>query len=536
MENRTLILKVLLMTFMIFSMIGCAKKESEVSKKGFLRVSLSTPISSLDPRIGVERPSTNIIRMLYEGLMTRGPNGELINGLAEKIKVSEDKKTYTFYLRPSCWSNGDPVTAYDFEYAWKKSINIKTAKLGAFHFNCIKNALRCLEGKASIHEVGINALNDHILVVELENPVPYFLELTACTTYSPLPHKMMQSDMQWPHVFKEPLVSNGPFSLKTWSKGKFLILEKNFSYWDADVVKIPGIYFFIEPEASIRHFMFDQKKIDWMGYPLSPLSSDAIEDCQKKYKVEISDSHNILWFFINTKHPPFHNKNLRKALAFAIDRKTITQHLHHINYEPTFRVIKRNHFGEQSHCFCAEDQVRAQLYFNSALSELGMEHHQFPEIILSYYDRGVYSKIAPLVQNQWEKNLGIKVKLDPLSKERLFSQMYQGKFQFCGQHWCSLIEDPIYMLDLFRSGQGNINISHWVNGEYRKLLIESDREQNPEKRQKLMLEAEKILLEEMPIIPICYGAALYMKQENLETVSVSPLMEINFKYATFVDK
>jgi len=521
---------------MIFSMIGCAKKEVKINKKGFLRVCLSTPVRSLDTRVGVERPSTNIVHMLYEGLMTRGPKGELINGLAEKVEISKDKKTYTFYLRPSYWSNGDPVTAYDFEYAWKKSIHSSTAQLGAFHFNCIKNAFQCLEGKTSIHEVGVNAVNDHILIVELENPVPYFLELTACTTYSPLPHKISQMIPNWTYDSKDPLISNGPFTLKKWCKGKFLIIEKNPIYWNSEIVKIPGIYLFIEPEASIRHFMFDQKKIDWMGYPLSPLSNDAIEACQKKNKVEVSDTYNVLWFFINTKHPPFHNRNLRKALALAIDRKTITQHLHHTTYEPTFRIINRNYSGEESYCFKGEDREQAQLYFNSALSELGIERHQLPEITISYYNRGVYSKIIPLIQNQWEEAFGIKVKLDPLSKDRLFIQMFQGKFQFCGVNWASLIEDPIYMLDLFRSGQGNVNVSRWVNEEYRKLLSESDNEQNPEKRKKLLIKAEKVLLEEMPIIPICFGAALYMKHENLENVSVSPLMEIDFKYATFVDK
>ena len=519
---------------LVFS--GCGKKKDLNQTKRFVRVCISSPIRSLDPRVGIERPAINAINMLFEGLMTRDSEGKLAMGQAERVEISEDQKVYTFYIRPAYWSNGDPVTAKDFEYAWKKAIDPETAQMGAFLFNPIKNASRCLEKKAFIHEVGISAISDQILVIELEHPTPYFLELTASTPYSPIPHKVALKDKKWAFCNIDLLVSNGPFLMRQWRKGKSLTLEKNPYYWDSENVAIPGICLYVVQEDSIRHLMYEQGQLDWMGDPLSPLSYDALEVYQEKKDINVSDVYGINWLFINTKCPPLDNKNIRKALSYAVNRKNIVESLANTASLPTCRIFSQGDIDEGQDCFMDDDQVYAQLLFRSALSELRLEHEDFPEITLSYNAVGNQAEIVHLIQNQWEKVLGIKVKLALLGKTLLFNQICQGNYQIGSMFWVSIIEDPIYMLNTFRSGHARANLSRWVNKKYQTLLSQSDYEQNPENRKKILVEAEKLLMEEMPIIPVCFGRALYMKDEKLENVSVSHLMEIDFKHATFTDK
>lgn len=536
MRKDLLALKILLIPILILGLNGCKKKEESKYKDRFLRVCLSSPVRSLDPRVGVERPSTNVIQMLFEGLMSRDASGGLTEGLAKRIEISNDQKTYTFHLRPSFWSNGDPVTAKDFEYAWKKSIHPATAQLGAYHFNCIKNAAQCLDGQVPIHKVGIVARDDLTLVVHLEHPTPYFLELLACSTYAPIPHKKVLEDEEWAFCNGKPLISNGPFVLKRWQKGIRLKLEKNPSYWRAEEVTISGIFLHVVQENSLRHYLFEQGQIDWMGDPLSPLSDDVIEARCIQKDLMSSEIYGVNWLFLNTKKFPFQNKNFRKALALAIDREGIQQQLLQAAAQKECRFALSPFCDEACHDFVGDQRARAQLLFNSALSEMGIDRSSFPEIKLSYSPLGIHPKLVHLIQNQWEETLGIKVILDPMVKPLLLNQMVQGDYQIGCLFWVSPIADPIYMFGIFRSAHDQVNLSRWVNEDYQKLIIRSEYEQNPEKRKKLLIEVEKFLMEEMPVIPVCLGTALYMKDKKLENVSVSPLMEVDFKYATFVDK
>ena len=166
-------------------LFSCGKKverkdqqQSQKKEQGIVNIPCSSVIRSLNPRISNDYPAAHVILALFEGLMRLGPNGELVLGVADSYEISENKKTYTFYLRDSTWTNGEPVTAYDFEYGWKKAITPKYAQAGAFTFYSILNVAACLEGKVDINEVGIRAIDDKTLIIELEHPTPYFLHLT----------------------------------------------------------------------------------------------------------------------------------------------------------------------------------------------------------------------------------------------------------------------------------------------------------------------------------------------------------------------
>lgn len=274
-----------------------------------------SPIRSLDPRISTEAPSKHIMNMLYEGLMRVGPDGEIIPGIAESVTISEDQTVYTFHLRDSLWSNGDPVTAYDFEYAWKKSVTPEHARQGAFTFYTIKNVAACLEKKMGVEEVGICALDEKTLEVKLEHPAPYFLHLCTCTTYSPIHKETDLKHPSWHNSVNKHLVTNGPFLLTGWKKNVEICLEKNPYYWDAEEVQIGGVEVQVVTDANTQFFLFQKGKLDWIGQPFNNLPNDIIVNCYENNRLELSDSSEVFWFFLNTEKPLFNNKNFRKALA-----------------------------------------------------------------------------------------------------------------------------------------------------------------------------------------------------------------------------
>ncbi len=229
----------LLLLFMIIPFLSCSGKKN----KQAIKLAIASPVRSLDPGVGVESPSCHLIKMLYEGLMRVGPKGEIIPGVAESFTTSEDQKTYTFKLRESYWSNGDPVVAYDFEYAWKKILQLPILSPFSYPFYSIKNARAVKNMQASIDEVGITTVDEKTIVVELEHPTSYFLELIASSFYAPINHRIDDLDPKWLLQKNEHFVCNGPFKQKNPSAGCLHDLEKSPPYWNHDNILINQITF-----------------------------------------------------------------------------------------------------------------------------------------------------------------------------------------------------------------------------------------------------------------------------------------------------
>lgn len=503
---------IFLLVLGLFLIVGCGKVDQKPCPR-YLRLCVARPIKSLDPHIGTASPSVHVIKMLYEGLMVRSEDGELERGLAESYSVSEDKLTYIFCLKSTRWSNGEPVTAYDFEYSWKKAVC--SQHYGALLFSPIKNAGLCNEGKCHSSELGVRALDDHTLEVLLEHPTPYFLELTSCVNFSPINRKNKE-------------LTNGPFILKTWNIGESLILEKNPSYWGASQINLLGVDIKIIEDQAVRHDFFEKGLIDWIGDPLAPLCSDAIESGKLEDQVMSVPLNGMNLLVFNTRKHPFNNKNLRKALSFAISRKNISNHLFTKSKLPALGLISE---GENNYIKDG-DYVSAQLLFNSALVELGLTKETFPEIILSYCPSLYQPSIMHMIQQEWEATLGIHVKLDPVDKGLLYNQMLKGDYQIGSMFWVSIIRDPIYTLDFFRPIHRKMNVSRWEDRPYLSMLREIDHEVDLNRRNRLLQEAEAYVMEEMPVIPICFGSALYMKQPTLANIGVSPFMDVNIKNVT----
>jgi oligopeptide transport system substrate-binding protein len=527
--------KIALFIFLIPLLIGChtvSKRKSDLQNR-VVNISFLSPVRSLDPRISNEFPSCHVVNMIYEGLMHLDLEGKPTFGVAQSVDISDDQLTYTFHLRECQWSNGDPVTAYDFEYAWKKAVDPRYAQTGAFTFYSIKNVAACLEKKACVDEVGVQALDERTLQVELEHPASYFLSLTTCSTYSPINKRIDQEDPHWSSDVGEHFVCNGPFILKGWKKNVEIYLERNESYWDAKTVQLPGIRVQIIPDANTQFYLYEKGEIDWIGQPFNPLPFDITKDDVVKDKLQKMETLGLNWMFLNTERTPFNNKNIRKAFAYAINRKEITDHVFQLGEVPALGILNSELALHEGPYFDDGNVEKAREYFERGLKEMGMTKEEISPITFSQRSSIFTLRITQALQQQLKEALGIQLEIEQADFPVHFNKLAKGDFLIGEIGWNSWLRDPIYMLDTFRKRSFATNMSRWEDERYKEYLDKSDHEIDPFKRKQYLQQAEELLMEEMPVIPLCFNTLSFMKNPKLKDVYVSPLKEVDFRYAYF---
>lgn len=288
--------------FMPFFVSCTSLQKSE--KKNVVRINLKDEPSTLDPRKARDLSSMSITRMLFEGLTRVGKNEKAELALANDVSWTPDVKKYTFHLRDAQWSNGDPITAFDFVYAWKKVLDPNFPSDVAFQLYVIKNAKAAKEGKVQIQEVGIHALDNKTLEIDLEYPVPYFLELVAIPVFFPINSRIDQLNSQWAEG-PSSFVCNGPFRLETWKHHDCIIVNKNESYWDASSVHLSKLELVMIDTEDTELKMFEKKELDWAGSPISNLPVEAIHSLKKDHTLKTKEMLGTYFIRINVEHFPF---------------------------------------------------------------------------------------------------------------------------------------------------------------------------------------------------------------------------------------
>ncbi|MCB1109485.1 MAG: peptide ABC transporter substrate-binding protein [Chlamydiia bacterium] len=512
---------------------GCGKKSLDKEHRP-LKICFSEECRVLDPRLGGEEPTTHVIRMLFDGLVRRDREGNVVPAAAESYDVFENNTVYIFHLRNAFWSDGVPVTAHDFEYAWKKSLDPKTVSHGAQNFYIIKNAKESVEGIVPSSEVGVQALDDLTLRVELAYPVPYFIDALLCTMFCPIPRHLEQKDPMWAYRTDETFVSNGPFCLKKWHHGDMIVLEKNPYYWDRDNVSIPGIEACFVEDGMTQLCLFEKREIDWFGSAINKAPPEIYQAIQNTPLYETVESPTIYWYFINTEKFPFNHPKIRKAFSYALDRKGIA--------DAAFHGVGRPAYGIISPCFGTgnppqfEDHnfLLAQQLFKEALDELKLTVDTFPVITLqSVAGAENLTRTVLITQQNWQEAFGIKVEIKQSDWPCHFSSIQKGDYQIGVMRWLSYLFDPIYMLKTFQYKHDLVNMSNWESETYQALIEKSSYQADPVERNATLVEAEKFLMEEMPVIPICFLNIQYTRHEDLAGVLLPPSGEIDFKYVTF---
>ena len=497
------------------------KRDPEMKEKQILRVNLQTDPASIHPHTGTDLNCRSFGKSLFEGLMRIERDGTPQPATAEHVEISPDKTRYTFTLRPTQWSNGKRVTAYDFEASLKKAIGPKSNCLRADLVYPIKNAKKAKKGEISIDKVGVKATNDNTLIVDLEHPTPYFLDLIANPQYFPV-----YDNQDVPTIF------NGPFVLDYWKQAREMKFVKNSIYWDSQNVQLDEIIFSIVKDPNTSLLMYEKGELDWMGSFLSPIPVDALADLSTKQEVNTQEVSGIYWFYCNTEKFPLNSAKIRKALACAIDRKEITDQLLFCE-SPTRSVVPRNiSLVSEEELYPDGNIEMAKKLFEEGLQELNITKAEFPRLKFNTSDIPTEKKIAEAIAGQWEKALDIEIEFEAAEWNVFFSNVFRDhQYQVSGIIFFYLYNDPMYALETFDSRSHFLNASQWENPHYSRLIELANQESDPIKRNEHLKQAELLLLDEMPVIPLYIANHKYIKNENVQGIYFTELGMIDFKWA-----
>lgn len=500
-----------------------------------LRLNNFTEPLSLHPGLITDVWSSNVIFQTFEGLTRIDDKGVPQPAIAQEIKASEDLLTYTFTIRDNAkWSNGDPVTAHDFEYAWKWALDAKNGSEYAYQLFYVKNAEAAFNGKAKLEEVGVKATDNKTLVVSLANPTPFFLELTAFYSYFPLNTKVVKDNPDWAKEAGPAYTSNGPFKMASWEHKTKLVLEKNEHYWDANAVKLNKIEMNMINDANTELSMLENGDLDWAGAPTGNLPLDAMPTLSEKGLLAITPKAGTYWYEFNVRQKPFDNKKIRQAFAYAINRKDIVENITQGGELVATAIVPPTMFAENEQgLFSDHDVEKAKQLLAEGMKEEGYTTiDSLPPITLSYNTEEAQTKIAQAVQDMWQKNLGVQVKLENQEWNVYYENVKNGKYQVARMGWTGDFNDPINFLEIFRTKEGN-NHTGWENAEYAGLLAASAKEADAAKRKAILQQAEKILVDEMPVIPFYFKSTVYAKNPKLKGVVISGLGNAQYKWAYF---
>jgi ABC-type oligopeptide transport system substrate-binding subunit len=439
-----------------------------------------------------------VARILFEGLTVPDPRTlEPLPGQAESWDVSPDGLTYTFHLRDGLrWTNGEPLAAEDFRYAWLRVLAPETAARNASLLFPIRNAQAFHEGRIEDPgEVGIRAPDAGTLVVTLESPTPYFLFLTQFYTYQPVPREAIE---RWGDRWTRPehIVTNGPFRLAEWRPGDRFVFEKNPDYWDASNVRLDRIVAYAVDDLATSLNMYKAGVIDWnpSGYIPTPLHPYI-----RGHADYLTGPQQTTYFYsINVTRKPFDDPRVRRALSLAVDREAIARDLLKGARIPWARFAPTGYPGYEPPPPVPFDPGRAR----RLLAQAGYPGGKgFPGIEILFNTSEDHRRVAEAIQAMWRKELSIRVDLSNQEWGSYLKATTSLQYDVARRSWIGDYLDPSTFLNCYRTGDGN-NRTGWSNPEYDRLLAEAAREADPDRRLDLLSRAEAILLEESPVIPI----------------------------------
>ncbi|CAI8754559.1 Oligopeptide-binding protein OppA [Brevibacillus sp. IT-7CA2] len=512
---------------------GKTENSAPATGSKLLKLNLHSEPPTADPGIAEDTTSSTIITATFEGLTRVGKDGKYAPAAAESYTVSEDGKKYTFKIRDNKWSNGDPVSAKDFEYAWKRALDPKTASNYAYQLYYVKGAEAYNKGKGKVEEVGVKAVDDKTLEVELANPTPFFLELVAFKTYFPVNPKVVDGNEKWATDAKT-VIGNGPFKMDSWEHKSKLVVSKNDNYWDKDNVKLDKIEFSMVEDENTELSMYENGELHWAGAPTSALPTDAIPALKESGKMTTQPIAGTYFYRFNTEKPPFNNVKIRKAFAYAIDRQSLIDNILQAGQLPATGYVPPSMALNKDGFYKDNDIETAKKLLEEGLKEEGLT--KFPALTLSFNTSEGHKKIAEAIQDQWKKNLGVDVKLENKEWKVYLDDVHQGKYQVARAGWLGDFNDPINFLEMFKEKDGGNNDTRWENPKYKELLNQSALELDPEKRKAILAQAEQILMDEMPIMPIYYYTQSWVKDDKVQDVIIDGLGAVDYKYADIVEK
>ncbi|KEI03487.1 peptide ABC transporter substrate-binding protein [Clostridium botulinum] len=508
---------------------GCGNNKT-AQKGGKLNIDLQE-IKTLDSGQVQDNVSATPINAAFEGLV-RVNNFKVELAMAKECKVSKDKKTYTFTLKDSKWTDGKAVTAKDFEYAWKRLVNPKTkAAYSTFLNGIVKNADKISNGKLHAEKLGVKAKDDKTLVVNLEKPVPYFEEMTSFMTLFPIRKDIVEVQGEKYGSDPSKMVFNGPYIIESWQKGGKTILKKNKTYYSANDVKIDEIVFQDIKEQPTKYQMFKSKQLDCIeaiGEYRNKLKKDSNEgECI--LKSEKSPRLAFIAFNMNGKNKLLTNAKIRKALSVAIDRETYVNKIYKRGYTAYGLIpdtIKCN--GEEFRKEVSEplkyilkEKINPRELFIEGLKELKMDldPSKYTFKYMAKNSDAFEKQTGEYFQEQWKNKIGINIILNqPASFADYISKYQSGEFELAMGGWGADYNDPSSMTGIFLKDDGN-NASKYYNPAFDNIAMKANNETNAKNRINLYKKAEEIIVcKDSGLAPVYYKDLSFAEQKYVKGI------------------
>ena len=516
---------------------GCGSKTDTDT----FRFANDTDIVGMDSTVVDDAMSFNAITAITDGLTTVDVKGNTIPGIAKSWDVSNNGLTYTFHLRDAKWANGDKVTAQDFVYSWHRII--KNAGNYAYMLGSegasIKNADSLINlGTAATDEqlntLGIKATDDKTVVVDLEKNVPYFVGLMSFPCYFPQNQKFVEKCGKNYATKPEYILGNGAYKMTKWIKGNKATFTKNDKYYDAKSVKTKNLEMYLVQDPKTAAQNFDNGKVDY-----ATINSTLVDKYKGKDTFKTIREGYLAYLICNFKADTTANKNLRHALSYAINRKDLCDNILKDGSQPATGFVPTQlckspsgkDFREESGKYVDYDVKKAQEYLDAAKKELGTD--TITVDLLYGTDESPMDTFAEYLQGSFTKLKGLKVNMvATVKKDRIYNREASGNFQIACTRWAPDYADPTTFLNVLASSNSN-NYGKWENAQYNSLLKQAQNETDVNKRWNELLEAEKVMMDDMPNIPVVQTGTAALQAKNVKglvhnTVS-TPYV---FKYVT----
>lgn len=541
MKKIICILTVFLLTMSL--MTGCsdsANKDNNAEGIKKISYALSQEPETLDPTLNVYSRSSIVLQNLFRGLYKRDKDGILVPALAESHTVSDDGLVYTFKLKDGLkWSDGTALTANDFEYSWKRVLNPEVASQASYEMFYIKNGEKYNKGEVSVDEVGIKAKDDITLEVTLENPTAYFVDLTASASFFPVKKEFVEASTPWT---KSPstYACTGPFMLKEIKPQEKYVLVKNPNYVDAKNVKLDvlDIVFIESSEAQLVAYKNNEIQVS------DGISSQALQEFKNSADYMVSPRIGTYYLDINCDKEPFNDPRVRKALAMTIDRKVIVENILQASYKPAYAFVP---YGIPYALDPTKDfrEVGGDLFKQNIeeakklLAEAGFPNGEgFPVLNYKTLNSASDLDIAQTLQNMWQENLGIKVEITTYESKVYWDELHNGTYDVCRDGWTGDYPDPMTNLAILHIDESTDD-TRWSGAkaeEFSSYLDSNKKTIDQDVRMKNFLDAENVLMDDMPVIPVYFMTNTYIVKENVTGVIKNFIGHTIFEYADVIQK
>ena len=469
---------------------------------------------------------------------------------AETVDISDDKLVYTFHLREDAtWSNGDPVVATDYEFAWQQALNPEVASDYAYMLYFIHNAEPYFNGEVEWSEVGVKVIDEYTLEVTLDNPLPYATDLFAFPTLAPINQKFYEEVGADKYATDaEYFCCNGMYELTEWSHNSQIVFQKREDYWNADAVGPDTIVYKIITDSQAGLNSYLSREIDYTDLD----SGEVVQQAEAAgFEVGVKPARSSYYLIVNTEDEFMSNQNLRLALAYSIDKQALIDTVYQNDNQPMTSFTPPAIYGaagadgptfqealleERGEMYPASgDLEKAQEYLQAALEELGCTVDEL-NLSIDCADDSLRRNCATFLQEQWRQNLGIEnIAVNSMQTKQVSANRQSGDYCMSLGGWSPDYNDAINFLDLWVTDGGN-NDSFWSNEEYDNLIAQATAEADEEVRQQYLFDAEEILAAEMPVIPLYWQCQNYSyNKDKIVDGAIITANQTTFYYATLAE-